>query len=246
MRIHVDLASHILGAPKILQVARTPALGDPVPVNGQYIIPVLEGSTVQVTPTTTVLPVNGQDIYSRMYSELLAQYPMFTHIYFNPLLTAANTSEFDLTGTLYTIPTRAQLGVVPNMTAILPTNTSVAPPQSGFLATTTIDLTAATSGLGADEFMVYWKIYGFDVTQDVYADSGALAGQNTPTIRSIKEVEQEPPGLLVQLSNNDGLHWEVANRLRHVTFYHKDTRLRLSFTNTGTDKIYLATYAVMF
>lgn len=246
MRIHVDMASHMLGTPKILQVEKTPPLGDLVPINGKYVIPVIEGSTVQVTPTTYVLPVDGQDIYSQMYAELLAQYPMFRHIYFNPLLTAANASEFDPTGGSFTAPIRAQIGSAPTRTAILPLNASASPAEGGFLLTNVIDLTTATAGAGADEFMVYWKIYEFDVSDDVFADSGALTGQNTPTIRSIKEVNQEPPGLTVRISNNDGLHWVTADRLRHATFYHKDYRLRVGFFNTGTEKIYLATYAVMF
>lgn len=246
MRILVDLASHMLGSPQILQVEKTPPLGEPVPVNGKYVIPVIEGSTVQITPTTYVLPVNGSDIYSRMYAELLAQYPMFQHIYFNPLLTAANAGEFDLTVSPFIPAIRAQIGSVPNMTAILPKNTAWIPGSNGYLLTDAIDLVPYTAGEGADEFMVYWKLYGYDVSHDVFADSGALAGDNLPTIRSIKEVEQEPPGFTVRVSNNDGLNWETANRLRHVTFCDKGTDLRVSFTNEGTEKIYLATYAVMF
>lgn len=245
MRLLGDLGSLYTGNPKILQMEKTPPLYDSVPINGKFIVPVIEGTNLLVDASSYILPVDGGDICSESYAGLLAQFPMFEWIYFNPLLTPANIAEFDLTGGISLFRVRAQIGPSPNNVVILPQNTTVAPPREGLLITGQIDVSPQVPA-GVDEFMVYWKIYGFELSHDVLSDWGIYAGENNPAIKTIREVPQEPPGFVVKLSNDDGNSWKICGNLEHSVFLSNDTRLRLKFENHTSDRIYLASYAIMF
>lgn len=117
---------------------------------------------------------------------LLAQYPMFGNVYYNPLLTADHVGDLDLSGQYIdssnnAFDTRAQVGraiapddgVAPNSVAILPQNTTVSPSRPGVLVTDSIDISAYTASVGTDEFMIYWKIYEVETSHDIRSDYGA-------------------------------------------------------------------------
>ena len=245
MRLLGDLGSLYTGNPKILQMEKTPSLLEPVPINGKFVVPIIEGTTILVDTSSYILPVDGGDVCSESYAGLLAQFPMFDWIYFNPLLTPANIAEFDLTGGRSNFRVRAQVGPSPNNVVIFPENDAVAPPREGLLITEQIDVSSQVPA-GVDEFMVYWKIYGFELSQDVLSDWGIFAGQNNPAIKTIKEIPQEPSGFVVKLSNDDGNSWKTVGHLEHSVFLSNDTRLRLMFENHTPERIYLASYAIMF
>jgi hypothetical protein len=245
MRLLGDLGTLYTGNPKILQMEKTPPLLQPVSINGKFIVPIIEGTNILVDPSSYILPVDGGDVCSESYAGLLAQFPMFEWIYFNPLLTPANIAEFDLTGGISNFRVRAQVGPAPNNVVILPENDAIAPPREGLLITELIDISPQVPA-GVDEFMVYWKIYGMEFSHDVLSDWGIFAGENNPTIKSIKEVDQEPPGFVVKLSNDDGNSWKTVGHLEHSVFLSNDTRLRLKFENHTPERIYLASYAIMF
>jgi hypothetical protein len=259
MRVLVDLGSHITGSPEILQAEKTPPVGDAIPFNGKFSIPVLEGTQIAIDSSSYVLPVDGGDIASQTYAMLLAKYPMFGHVYYNPLLTADHIGDLDLTGQYIdssnnAFNTRAQIGratgpndgVAPNSVAILPENTTTSPNRPGVLVTDSIDISAYTSGVGANEFMVYWKLYEIETSHDIRSDLGLHSGSNTPALRSIIETDQEPSDFNVYFSSGPCNKWVSAGRLQPIGICSKLTDFRLAFVNTGSTKRYLATFGVLF
>lgn len=290
MRILVDLASHLSaplgGTPLITQVEQDPPtnVAGQTAINGRYSIPVPKGVSFPVDTSSYVLDGaglnDGGDVVSQAFAHLLAAYPMYGNIYFNPLLTSLDVDELDLTATFKDstdpnnpayLPTRAQTGRaagpaagnMPTHTAILAANTAApndpgtfvliggTPSHPGILVTDEIDigpytLDAYGNVVGTDDFVVYWKLYGFDVTQDVATDYGAFAGQNDPALRYILETDQEPPGFRVYISPDNGANWCETGLLEPVSFGAKTTSIRLAFRNDGAAKVYLAQFAVLF
>jgi len=258
MRILVDLGSHVAGTPVVTQVEKTPAgalQATPTPINGKYLHPVPLGEFA-LEPNDYVLPIDGGDLSSKAYALLLATFPMYGHVYFNPLLTAANIAELDLNAQFlvvptppavpYTIPSRFQtgdavIGTMPMMTAVLPLNTKCTPNRPGMLITQEIDISVQTSGVGADEFMVYWKLYDFLVVDDIVDDT-----INEPAVKLVQEIEPDQTDFSVYLSPDNGVHWCEVDYLTAIAFGAKTTKFRLAFRNDSTTKRYLASFAVMF
>lgn len=273
MRALVDLKSHVLGSPQIVQVERTPVTGaaGAVGINGRFALPLFQ--ECQIDNNMHVLPVDGSDVTSISMSHLLAAYPLFGNVFFNPLLTADNVAELDLTtqfkdvftdpATVYMYSPRlqtgkpspdAQQGQMPTHTALLPINPTTDPvhPNSlpnhpGLLMTKEIDLSAYTidpvtgNPVGADEFMLYWKLYEFDATHDV-----ATGTTNDPAIRSVLESDQEPVGFSAYLSPDNGATWCRAGLQESVAFCNKTKRIRVAFLNTSSKKVYIAVFGVLF
>jgi len=242
---------------KILQVEKTPAVGDPTPFNGKFIIPVPDGAKVEVGPASYISPVDGGDVSSLAQAGLLAQYPQYGNIVFNPLLSASDVADLDLSTTgpgsaIARVQTGrgtgpAATGTAPCMTAILSQNAMVTPVRPGCVVTDSIDISAQTSGVGADEFMVWWQIYDFSTSHDIRSSYGATSGTNSPAVKSVTETNQEPGDFEVHLSLNDGLAWTQVGRLEPTGFCVKSATLRLAFVNRSTStKRYLAAYSILF
>jgi hypothetical protein len=136
--------------------------------------------------------------------------------------------------------------MMPCHTAVLGMNTAVTPTRPGVLITQDIDISSYTGGVGADEFMLYWYLYAFAVTDDVNAQAGLLAGQNDPAVQYVAEVDQEPVGFSAYISTDQGANWCDAGLLEPVAFAAKSTEFRVAFTNTSVNKVYIATFAVLF
>jgi hypothetical protein len=270
MRILTDLSSHILGTPLIVQSERTPQGGQAgrVNISGKFAIPVVTGVEFPVDSSSYVLDgtgdVDGGDVSSISYSHLLAMYPMFNNVYFNPLLTPGQVDEIDFpfvfndsfsdppnvhqfsvrvqtgrpVGT--TIPGPA--GQMPTHTALMPVNSTTTPPRPGLLVTKSVDLTPYTvDASGFNRFVVYWKLYAFDTTHDVsYSDV------NEPASRFIMEPDQEPAGFSAMLSGDDGATWCQVGLMEPLGLCDKTNSIRLAFSNLSPNKLYLATYAVLF
>jgi len=277
MRTYVDLASHASALknpsnkPLITQVEmKAPNLGTLTPVNGRYILCSPDGVSLSVDLNSYVLPVDGGDLSSRGFAELLAKYPMYEYIFFNPILTdqdlsVSTSGGFDPTATfpdgVNTWYPRYQTGRVgsgvddgnsPTSTAILPANTTVSPVKPGMMITSAIDISpyvgSVSSGGGADQFMVYWKIYEFVVTHDILSSTnfGVHGVKNQPSHRQIKEIAQEPTDFSVYLSIDGGTTWHSAKRLEPLSFCCKVDSLKIAFKNDSGAKVYLAHYGVMF
>ncbi len=252
----------------IVQVDRTPDIGVSTPINGKYVIPVPEGSSVSVNNDTIVTPTaDSNSIVAQAYAGLLNQFPMFNNIVFNPLIETTDIDKLDLVATFPDgsggqFPTRVQTGRgtldslvegnVPNMTSLLANNQlGEDSPRPGLVITNTIDVESllTTSEIceipSVNEFLVWWKIYKFNVTDDVSSNFGVFKGVNDPAIKNIVEVEQEPSELEVFISSEDGLEWNPVRRLESVSTC-DGTKLRLAFLNYSSEKIYLAAYAILF
>lgn len=245
-----------------LQVEKTPDVGEAAVGNGRVFIPVPEGASfiyddylAEISPSTP----DFDNLQTHLAGELLAQYPMYSNIFWNYLLHPSDLADLDLAyaGTFpgTAVSVRAQLGRgtatvgnSPNTTAILPQNGAVTPVRPGCIITDTVDLTAAPiSIVGAQDYMVWWKVYSLNTTHDIMSDYGIHAGVNEPAIRQIIETDQEPAGLEVYISHDDGVSWTgpvgrlVPNDLGTV-----NSDVRLAFVNTGSTPIYLSAYAVLF
>lgn len=253
MRVVADLATA-----NIIQAEKTPALNDNRPFNGRFAVPIPEMVAIEVGPTSYVLPVDGGDVMSLAMAQMLVQYPMYSNIVFNPLLTAADIADLDLTATFPPSGqiTRAQVGRgsgplptgnAPNMVAVLPRNTRVTPARPGVLISDTIDIGPMTGGMGADEFMVWWKLYDFSTTHDVTSNFGATVGLNDPAVRNIVEIDPEAAGFEVYLSHDDGANYIQMNRLEPTDFTTFGSLLRIAFRNMNSVNCrYIAAYAIMF
>lgn len=282
MRIHVDLSSHVAKDPRIIQAEMTPEMVEDLtddrqgtPINGKYLIPVPLGRDFHVDESSYVLDgggaIDGGDVASIGFAHLLAAFPQYGNIYFNPLLTEDTLGELvsdpnvlpfvDRTvnpvqrmGVRYQVGRKTGdplPGQAPNMTALLPTNTTVTPTRPGLIVTQAIDIGPYTLDcneveVGADHFMLYWKLYRFQTSQDVAADYGALAGTNTPAIKKVYEVDQEDPNFRAYISIDDGANWCHVGLLEPIGFCQKSKSVRVAFRNDGPDKLYLAHFAVMF
>lgn len=257
MRVVADLATN-----DILQVEKSPEIGEFNPFNGRYALPVPDGTELDVDSSSVIVPQNGTtDLAAVAAANLLARFPMYGNIAYNFLLEAADIAALDLalapavSAIAGNTPiTRAQVGrgaglntgTAPNSVALLPDNTRVAPNRPGMLITDTIDITAPTSGAGADEFLVWWQLYDFNTTEDTRSDFGIFNGNNTPSERQISEIDQEPGTLSVFISHDDGTTWTPVGRLEPTDLITFDLSVRLAFLNTGPAKLYIAAYAVMF
>lgn len=259
MRVLADIVSN-----EILQVEKNPPDGDPVAHNGRYSIPVPEGVSVKVQPTSVVLPsTDPSSVVQQSYAGLLAQLPLFDNILFNPLIEAADIDDIDPDGVLNegmpvtSFASRNQIGRgtagpfppgnAPNSVALLPSNDTVSPSRPGVLVTDTIDIGPLTGGNGSQDFAVYWYIYDFETTVDARASVGTFAGQNEPALRNLLEVDQEPSDLEVFISINDGTNFFPVQRLIPISFCSPGTQIRIAFKNTNpTARKYIAAYALLF
>lgn len=262
MRLHVDLASL-----KIVQVEKTPEVGQPVPINGKFLIPLLPGTSFPVNSSSYVLDedgeLDGKDVVSRAFAHLLSLNPGFKHVHFNPLIRADDVGEIDAEATFkdatidppVLFPSRFQsgrantsdAGQMPTHTALLPENRSVDPARPGVLITKDIDLTPyiPEGKTGLQTFSVYWRLLAFTTTDDIAASHGKYAGVNEPAIRYVYETEQEPDGFSVYLSVDGGDHWCEVELLTPISFTSPAKKVRVAFVNRGTSKVYLAHYAVL-
>lgn len=262
MRVVATLASD-----EILQVEKNPPNGESVARNGQYMVPISEGVKVAVEPDSFILPSAAPgSIVAQNFAGLLVQVPQYENILFNPLIegtdiddldpagvlnegapvTASHISRFQIgRGTGGPLPT----GNAANSVAVLPQNDAPGPglEHPGVIVTDTIDVGPLTGGVGATEFLVYWYIYEFDTTNDVRSSFGFTAGLNTPAIRNVLELDQEPSDFEVFISINDGANFFPVQRLIPIAFCDPGLLIRLAFKNTNAlNKRYIAHFALVF
>lgn len=240
----------------ILQVEKSPEEGEVSIGNGRIYIPIPEGSPFVLQEYLGEIDPANPDfttLQEFLASRFLAQYPMYQNILWNFLLHPDDLSDIDLaySGTFPgdAVSVRAQVGRSsspaghsPNTTGILPQNDATTPVRPGCIVTTTVDLSSAPINLptGARDFMLWWKLYDLQTTPDV------LHTENTPAIRHVLEVDQEPPELEAYISNDDGTTWHQVGRLQPFDIGTENTDLRVAFVNTGDEPIYLSAYSVLF
>lgn len=256
MRLYADI-NRVTSNPNdfIIQVGPTPVVGTNTPVNGKFVIEVPEGVAVpNPIPSTVTGLLDG------IYQGLLGGYTSFNFVQYNALISDADSDLLDLTALFPYDPgppvktwgPRVQVGrfgapsangLAPNSVKILPANLGVVPSRPGCVVTKKIDISGDVPA-GASSFMVYWKILSLSTTEDV-ADGSAPGADNTPAIRVLQEVDQEPADFDVYLSTNGGGGYTRVNRLRSVATV-PGTDIRLAFVNRGTENVYLSSYAVLY
>lgn len=257
MRIVADSDSY-----NIIQVEKTPDVGEYRPFNGRFMLPIPDGSSVDVDINTYILPQDGGDLAATSAAALLARFPMYSHIFYNFLLEDTDIADLDLSplpavSTLggFTARTRVMtgrgvgpgaLGQVPNTTTILPLNDKTVPNRPGMLITDTVDIGPVTGGVGADEFMMWWQILEFNTTHDIASDFGIYNGDNIPSSRQVAETDQEPAGFGVYISHDDGVTWVSIGRIEPTDLTVFDKDVRVAFVNLTNTAYRLAAYAVMF
>jgi hypothetical protein len=262
MRIVATLADN-----QILQVEKNPLDGDLIDLSGKYNVPIPEGVKVAVEPNSFILPSGSPtSVVAQSFAGLLAQFPQYENILFNPLIEDTDVDDLDPAGVLnegspITASHRSRYqigrgtggplpsGLSPNSVAVLENNDTlgVGNDRPGVIVTDTIDVGPLTGGLGTDEFMVYWYIYDFETGTDVRSDFGAFAGQNTPALRNVIEVDQEPTEFEVFISINDGANFLPVQRLVPISFCDPGSLIRIAFKNTDPlKKKYIAHYALLF
>lgn len=276
MRAYIELSSHISALkspsikPSITQVEMgTHNLSERTAVNGRYALAFPDGVSFEINSDSYVLPVDGNDLSSKGFAELLAKYPMFGFIHFNPILSDQDLLEFSPNDAWIdpNVPTvnhyprfqtgRASSGVddgnSPVSTALMPINNTVSPPKPGLIVTDPIDISSfvgsVSSGGGTDQFMVYWKIFSFQNSHDILSRKAAFGKhgeKNQAALKHLVEINQEPSDLFVYISIDNGTNWFKVSRLQVISFCCKVDNFRLAFVNTGDDKVYVANYAVLF
>jgi len=262
MRIVATLATN-----EILQVEKNPPNGEVVSRNGTYTIPMAEGVKVAVEPTSFILPsANPGSVVAQNFAGLLAQFPQYEHILYNPLIEGADIDDLDPSAVLNegspvtaSHISRSQIGrgtagPLPSgnaatSVALLPQNDAPGPgsERPGVLVTDTIDVGPLTGGVGASEFAVYWYVYEFETTDDVSSNFGYTASLNTPALRQVLEIDQEPSDFEVFISINDGANFFPVQRLIPIAFCSPGLLVRLAFKNTDSlKKRYIAHYGLLF
>lgn len=252
MRIVVSQADHA-----ILQVEDTPAVGVGVPINGKYVIDVPEGTSLDIDPISYVLNglgnVDSGSVVDLAMQGLLPLFPGAEFIQYNILITDAHVSDLDASGTwsngstvfnprFQTGRSTSPEGCAPNSVAMLPVNSTTTPARPGLIVTDTIDISSDLPA-GTGNFRVWWKLYEFETSEDVLANYGS-GGSNSPAIRRIYETDASD--VVVYLSNDDGSSWVPVERLQPTSFCDAGTEVRLAFVNSGSSKVYLAGYAILY
>jgi hypothetical protein len=258
MRIFVDIAGN-----NILQATKDPEIGDITNVNGKYIIDTM--GNIELTNASYLTPRDGGDVASLAYGTLLNYYP-YSHVQFDPLIASTDTPPYTgvslvnppvtpiIPGANYvgTHVPRFQsgttgVGLSQGTTAILtPSVNTVALSRPGLLISNLFDITADTGGLGAVNFMVYWKIYTMSTSEDVTSNFGATIGLDTPCAKNLTEINQSPAGFYAAISFDNGLNFEAVNRLTAVTSMIPAFQIRLAFANISSSKIYIGGFALLF
>lgn len=251
---------------------RVPAVGDTTVINGKFVLPMPLDVDFPITSGSYLLDgageIDGTDVVSKGYAQLLAAYPQFGNVYFNPLLTSDHVAELVLDQSYHftdrsvdpalTFFPRFQTGrengvaddgQMPTHTALMPNNPSMDRP--GLIITDEINLADYTLDcndlpVGADQFLIYWKLYSFEVSQDISSDYGIFSGVNSPALRTVAETDQEPTGFTAYITTDDGAHWCPVGLLEPIAFCDKTTRVRLAFRNDGASKVFLAAFALLF
>jgi hypothetical protein len=251
----------------ILQVEKNPPNGVAVARNGQYMVPVAEGVKVAVESDSFILPsADPGSVVAQNFAGLLVQFPQYENVLYNPLIEGVDIDDLDPAGVLNEGSPitashgprfqfgRGTAGPLPsgnaaNSVAVLAQNDAPGPglEHPGVIVTDTIDVGAITGGVGAMEFLVYWYIYEFDTTIDVRSSFGFFAGQNSPAIRNVLEIDQEPSDFEVFISINDGANFFPVERLIPIAFCTPGLLVRLAFKNTNAlNKRYIAHYGLIF
>jgi hypothetical protein len=263
MQVVFNIASNA-----VVTTQSDPEIGESTTINGQYLMVIPPGAAVTVDSSSTPASVSLEAA-----TELLVRFPMYDHVLYNYFLDATDIADLDLTGSAPqptvgtvvsgTAPTlvpgsvpRCQVGrgsgpaptgVAPNSVAMLRPNLAAASPTYGCIILDTVDLTPFNPGTpGTDNVMMWWEIARVATSEDIAHGYGTTAGVNTPALRQLEKIDQEPANLLVYVSVDDGTSWYEAPYLQPTDLVTSGTSLRVAFVNQTSQKLYLTGFAILF
>ncbi len=255
MRIYADI-NRVGADPNdyIVQVGLTPPVGSQVNVNGKFILDVPNGVSVP-----DPIPSTLAGLTDAIYDGLLSLYPRYGFVQYNALVTGADSNLLDTTAVfpydhgppLRTWEVRAQVGrfgapsdngLAPNGVKILAQNNAVVPARPGVLITDTIDVSADVPA-GVTDVMVHWCIASTSITNDVMNYN---TGENTPSLKTMVEVTQNPATLEAYISTDDGASYDRLYLDTPFTAAVAGTLLRVAFVNLGSAPVTLVSYALLY
>lgn len=264
MQVVFNIASNA-----VVTTQSDPEVGESTTVNGQFLMVIPPGAAVTVDASSTPATVS-----LAAATELLVRFPMYDHVLYNWFLDSTDVADLDLSGSAPqptsgtvaagTPPSMdpgsvprcqvgrgsgpAPTGVAPNSVALLAPNLVDTPGATfGCIVTNAVDLTPYNPVTpGTDNVMMWWEIATVTTTEDIAHGYGTTAGQNTPSLRRLEKVDQEPPGFMVYVSVDDGASWYEAPYLQPTDLVTSGTDLRIAFVNETSEKVYLTGFAVLF
>ena len=274
MRLYVDLGGHDAAGTssgRVIKYDETPERGSETAFNGQYVIEIPEGASVQVGESPIIFPQSPSSITGEAAQQLLVRYPMYDHVLYNFFLENTDMGTVDLTAGTPT-PTSANttpslgaavsnpptsrckmgrtsgagpVGMAPNRLVILSRSFSKTTDVYGCVISKTIDITSYNPVTpGTDEVLVWWRVAKLETSHDQNTDYSA--GANTPALTKLVEINQEPLDFTVWVSNDDGATWYNTPLLEPVDLINPGTDLRIAFVNMGDDPLYLLGYCILF
>lgn len=225
----------------------------PVSVNGRAEILFPDGVDIPVNQDDHVLPQDSTAVSKRAFDEYLRLNRDFSFLKFNSLISAADMGKLDHSASFVlpgsTAPWASRFyggrasspaGLLPGSVCIPPTNSAVSPSRPGVVITDTIDI-SGDAPTGADRFLVWWGTSTISLSHDVmvYGSGNNLASVKTST-------PSPSSSLSGYISTNDGASWDPIESGRALHGCSRGTSLRVALVNTGSSRVYLNGYAVLY
>lgn len=263
-----------LSSDDVVKSESSPAVGGTTVVNGQYLIPVPDGVSIELDSSSYIQPQDSGSVTGLISAGLLARYPQFDHISSNFLLDVNDLLKIDVTSggpeptTATVSPTppswsaygpgnngpRCQVGRAgsspagnaPSSVAILPRNDNAFTATYGLIMSETEDITSLNpSNPGTRDVMLWWEVATISTNEDIVTGYNTTSGQETPSFRRVAKTDPEMADLFVYVSVDDGASWYLADYLTPVDLVAPGTDLRVAFVNAGPTKIYLLGFAAL-
>ena len=239
-----------LSTKRLIQTSHEPvSIGDTLVVNGKFLVPAPDGTAYEVEAADS-----PYDVGVKAASALLVRYPMYENVAYSFFTEVADMDGIESAGPVpgpagLTKPRcfmgrggvgPAPTGVATGSVGILPANPYATVAEPGLLLSTLIDI-SGTAPAGTDNVLIWWQIASCVTSEDT------VTGTNPgPAIKTLEGIDQEPGGLTVYVSNDDGMTWYAADRLLPVNLVNPGTDLRIAFVNSGTSRLYLLGYAILY
>ena len=212
---------------------------DPICVNGAFLIDVPEMITLTLDDSSNVTTLTGTTIPDA----LLAAYPAYSTLIWNPLLTALAQTQIDSSAVFPdpvggNYPSRLQKGSLPNSLAIIEKNSAMSRPGVVITQEYTLPTPAQT-------FVVYYRVGAVSWSADT-VPTGLDPIANSGGKKYLNVADQTPADFTVYISADNGSSYQEAERLVPVSFGATTSSIRLAFVNNSDTKLNLLSYGILY